>query len=196
MSQELLAMGAESSIYKENNAVKKVRHNKSYRHPIIDKKLIKSRTKREAKIINTLQNLNVPVPKLLHQDENTLTISYIDAKPLKDVLEQNISLIKKVAKITTTMHENSIIHGDLTTSNILANKNDELTLIDFGLSFVSHKIEDKAVDLHLLKQALNSKHYKIHDEAWQLFLDEYNPKDKKDILLRLEKVEARGRNKG
>ena len=36
----------------------------------------------------------------------------------------------------------------------------KIYLIDFGLSLYSNKPEDKAVDLHLLKQALESKHYR------------------------------------
>ena len=31
-------------------------------------------------------------------------------------------------------------------------------MIDFGLSFVSNKIEDKAVDIYVLKRALISSH--------------------------------------
>jgi tRNA A-37 threonylcarbamoyl transferase component Bud32 len=34
-----------------------------------------------------------------------------------------------------------------------------LKIIDFGLSFVSDKVEDKAVDLHLFSEAVESKHF-------------------------------------
>jgi TP53 regulating kinase-like protein len=34
----------------------------------------------------------------------------------------------------------------------------ELYLIDFGLSFVSGKLEDKAVDIYVLKRAFISTH--------------------------------------
>jgi TP53 regulating kinase-like protein len=74
-------------------------------------------------------------------------------------------------------------------------KDKRLYFIDFGLSFNSHKIEDKAVDIHLFKQALESKHYKIADSAYREFIKAYNPKDKKEILGRLAIVEQRGRYK-
>lgn len=33
------------------------------------------------------------------------------------------------------IHELGIIHGDLTTSNMMMNKDNEIVLIDFGLSY-------------------------------------------------------------
>ena len=76
--------------------------------------------------------------------------------------------------------------------------NNEVYFIDFGLSFFSQKIEDKAVDLHLLRQALESKHYKVFNKAFKLVLKGYKRESENydDIMNRLEKVEARGRNKG
>ena len=67
--------------------------------------------------------------------------------------------------------------------------------IDFGLSFFSEKAEDKAVDLHVLKEALESKHYETGGKAFKLVLDSYSKeaKNSKDILERLDIVEKRGR---
>ena len=50
------------------------------------------------------------------------------------------------------------MHGDLTTSNVMLHKNVDdmqlntncLYLIDFGLSYMSDNLEDKAVDLFVL----------------------------------------------
>ena len=73
---------------------------------------------------------------------------------------------------------------------------DEIYFIDFGLSFTSTKEEDKAVDLHLLKRAIESKHYKVFEEAFEYIQKGYRSyKDAASILARLKKVEARGRNK-
>ena len=69
----------------------------------------------------------------------------------------------------------------------------KLYFIDFGLGFFSTKAEDKAVDLHLLKQALESKHYKNFEKLYKTILKNYKHKD---VLKRLEKVELRGRYKG
>ena len=71
-----------------------------------------------------------------------------------------------------------------------------LDFIDFGLGFFSNKIEDKAVDLHLLKQALESKHFKKWDENFKEVLKNYKiSKDSEKVLERLKKVESRGRYK-
>ena len=93
------------------------------------------------------------------------------------------------------MHNASIIHGDLTTSNIIVH--DKVYFIDFGLGFVSTKIEDKAVDLHIIKKALESKHYLHAEECFHYLLEGYTKenKDVEMILRRLEKVEKRGHYK-
>lgn len=68
--------------------------------------------------------------------------------------------------------------------------------IDFGLGFISNKLEDKAVDLHLLKQALEAKHYKHCKELWNSIEQGYKTsKDSKAVLERLKAVERRGRYK-
>ncbi len=58
------------------------------------------------------------------------------------------------------MHEAGVVHGDLTTSNIMI-KNDEnhsIVFIDFGLASTQPNIEDKAVDLYVLERAFISTH--------------------------------------
>lgn len=59
------------------------------------------------------------------------------------------------------LHLADIIHGDLTTSNMILRPRTptpELVLIDFGLSYVSNLVEDKAVDLYVLERAFSSTH--------------------------------------
>ena len=77
-------------------------------------------------------------------------------------------------------------------------KDDKIYFIDFGLAVFSHKVEDKAVDIHLLREALNSKHYTIYEEAFKAFLKGYKKRSDnyQEIMNRLEKVESRGRDKG
>ena len=89
----------------------------------------------------------------------------------------------------------SIIHGDLTTSNMILEK--EIKFIDFGLSFFSTKDEDKAVDLHLFRQALESRHHTMWEKCFEAALKGYRlgNVDYSSVLTRLEKVESRGRNK-
>jgi len=68
--------------------------------------------------------------------------------------------------------------------------------IDFGLGFISHKFEDKAVDLHLLRQALEAKHFRNWETLFKEILKGYSKsKDSKIVLERMKAVEKRGRYK-
>ena len=124
-------------------------------------------------------------------------MEFINGKKLSEHLEKlNWKIIcKELGKSIAKIHNQDIIHGDLTTSNMIL-KDKELYLIDFGLGFHSRKIEDKAVDLHLLKQALEAKHFDIAREAIQIILNSYNANQKPLILERIKKIESRGRYKG
>ncbi len=186
--------GAEAIVYLNNkNNIDKSRIKKAYRISEIDIPLRKSRTRREANILKKLENL-IPVPKLIKQEEYSLEMENIQGTQLKKILDKKPELAKLIGKSLTIIHNDNVIHGDLTTSNMILKK-EVLYFIDFGLSFMSNKVEDKAVDIHLFKQALESKHYKIFEKAYKDFLSAYKPTQKKEILKRLEQVESRGRYK-
>jgi TP53 regulating kinase-like protein len=196
---KLIAQGAESKLFLDKNKVVKDRFRKTYRIKEIDERLRKFRTKREAKVIEKLQAINFPCPELIFNNEkDTLEIQYINGTLLKNILNKKncIKLSKEIGKKVAILHNNNIIHGDLTTSNMVFNK--EIYFIDFGLSFFSKKIEDKAVDLHLLKEALESKHSKIWEKSYKAALGSYTKKavDGRDVLKRIKIVEGRGRYKG
>lgn len=189
-----IQQGAEATIYQDKEKITKLRTSKSYRLPILDNKLRKSRTKAEAKIINKLQSI-IPVPKIIETDnQQTIEMEFIDGKKLSEHLEQLDwkSICKKLAENLTKLHNQDLIHGDLTTSNMIF-KDNLVYLIDFGLGFHSHKIEDKAVDLHLLKQALDAKHFKIFPEAFNIILKNYKAQQYDLIIKRIKAIEKRGR---
>lgn len=59
------------------------------------------------------------------------------------------------------LHDCDIVHGDLTTSNIMLrdeNNSYNPILIDFGLGMLKPTVEDKAVDLYVLERAFVSSH--------------------------------------
>ena len=62
------------------------------------------------------------------------------------------------------MHDASVVHGDLTTSNIMVKDAPgvepgfQIVMIDFGLATMQPNIEDKAVDLYVLERAFISTH--------------------------------------
>jgi len=195
-----IGAGAEALIYLDNEEIVKERIKKSYRLKQIDEKLRKFRTRREAKVLEKLHSIGFPIPKLILSDDKKMLIKmeFLKGKKLRDILNKKNceSLCREIGERIATLHKNGIIHGDLTTSNMILK--DKIYFIDFGLSFFSDKIEDKAVDLHLLMQALESKHYKIFENAFKAVLSGYKIKnpDYNIVIKRLEKVESRGRYKG
>jgi len=193
-----IAQGAEAVIY-QGKGILKERFRKAYRIQPIDEKLRRQRTRREARILEKLEALEFPAPRLTSQDEKEkIEMELIKGPTIRDVLEKSDyrKLGREIGRKIAVLHNNGIIHGDLTTSNMILK--DEIYFIDFGLSFISEKIEDKAVDLHLLRQALESKHYTIWKECFENTMDAYRQEavKGKEILDRLDKVEGRGRYKG
>ena len=196
---KFIAQGAESKLFLSKDRIIKDRFRKTYRIKEIDDRLRKSRTKREAKILDKLKKIGFPIPRLIKTNEtDTLEIQYIKGKLLRNILDNDncISLGKEIGGKVAILHTNNIIHGDLTTSNMILNK--EIYFIDFGLGFFSEKIEDKAVDLHLLKESLESKHSEIWEKSYKAVLEGYTKKaaDGEDVLERVKLVEKRGRYKG
>ncbi|MBN2422334.1 Kae1-associated serine/threonine protein kinase [Candidatus Woesearchaeota archaeon] len=193
-----IAQGAEAKIFLDHGMIIKNRFKKSYRLKEIDVALRKFRTRRESKVLEKLP-LEVKGPKLLKMDDKEMNIEmeFINGPKVRDILDDKLELGKEIGKKIAILHNAEIIHGDLTTSNMIFHNN-KVYFIDFGLSFFSHKVEDKAVDLHLLKQALESKHYKVYEKAFKLVLQGYKEKsnDYEGIIQRFEKVEGRGRYKG
>ena len=185
-----IAQGAEAKIILDKNKITKLRTKKSYRIPFIDEKLRKSRTKKEVKLmIKASKIINVPLPKI--KEPHNLEMAFIKGLKLSehlDKLKNKISICNQIGNQIASLHNENIIHGDLTTSNMILVK-DKVFFIDFGLGFISYKFEDKAVDLHLLKQALEAKHYKYYKEIWKAVKSGYKNKDSKKVLGKLKAVE-------
>ena len=223
MKSKTIQQGAEAIIsLNKNNNVLKHRVKKGYRLPELDNKIRIKRTKSEAKIINKLKNI-ISVPKIIKTDKENIIMDFVEGKKLSEHFENlNYKQIsKKIGEILTKLHNQDIIHGDLTTSNMIyvednsinsqktkatqnkiknnkeiSDKDNKIYLIDFGLGFHSYKVEDKGVDLHLLKQALDAKHYTIADKCFKIILKNYKPKDSRLIIKRISAIEKRGRYKG
>jgi len=201
MSEErILQQGAEAKIILSKDFIIKDRIKKSYRISELDNKIRKSRTKAETKLLEKASKI-INSPKPLETKEiYQIKMPYIRGEKLSEdldsfSLEEQKEICKKMGEEIAKLHNENIIHGDLTTSNMIL-KDNQIHFIDFGLGFISNKIEDKAVDLHLLKQALEAKHFK----NWEILLDEVlkgyeNYKESKKVLERLKAVEKRGRYK-
>ena len=244
---KLIQQGAEAKIYLNNSenvgnkislggrrgsealgggaSVIKQRIPKSYRIQELDNKIRKQRTKAEARILEKVSKI-INVPKVKKTSDFEIRLEFINGKKLSQHLD-NFSLkeqkeiMKKIGESVAKLHETGIIHGDLTTSNMIyvkknvdkknklgykgrwsgdglggLNNSSKVFLIDFGLRFQNGKIEDKGIDIHLLKQALEAKHFK----NWKILFEEFeksykktNKKESKQIFERLTAIEKRGR---
>jgi len=187
--------GAEATLEFEEDHVVKRREPKKYRHNDLDRRIREERTETEKKLIQEAKKHGVTVPGTEKIDDSTLKMDRIDGEALKEVVESQTSPMIEHGENVAMLHSADIIHGDLTTSNALVDGKN-LYLIDFGLAFRSQRTEDKAVDIHLLKQVLNSSHPASAEKAWENFLQgyrEYSESDK--VLEQLEEVEKRGRYK-
>ncbi|MBW3021768.1 Kae1-associated serine/threonine protein kinase [Candidatus Woesearchaeota archaeon] len=200
---ELIAQGAEAKIWKEDSKIVKERIKKNYRIRQIDSTLRKTRTKLESSLLARCQRHQIKVPRVLKEDQKTmrLEIEFIDGQKVRDYVDEHEadlkelkSVFKIIGKIIAKLHSIDVVHGDLTTSNMIK-KGDDIYLIDFGLGNFTSKDEDKAVDIHLFKECIVSKHHKHWKELWDTFVAGYTNKDTKKILKRLEVVEKRGRYK-
>ena len=136
----------------------------------------------------------------MEEVQDSVTVrDYINS--LQENKEEKLQqLAKIIGTIIASMHNVQVIHGDLTTSNMLLRKTNnieiaDLVLIDFGLSSISSLAEDKGVDLYVLERAFLSTHPNT-ETAFQVVLDTYKTfKGSTEALKKLDEVRLRGRKR-
>lgn len=198
--------GAEAVVYKKagkpDKAVKavKVRPVKGYRRRELDEELRRKRTRAEAKALRKAGATGVNAPQVLRVDDKEMVLEtgFVKGKRVRDALNAgNCALVcKEIGRQVALLHNAGIVHGDLTTSNFMLSGG-RVVFIDFGLSFHSQRVEDKAVDLHLLKEALESKHHALAEKGFREALKAYEKTaaHAKEVFNRLNEIESRGRYK-
>ena len=196
---KLLAKGAVSNIYLsrlfDKKSISKIRIPKSYRQQILDAVIRKQRTINEARMISLAKDMGLRTPFIYLVDTSRAEIimEYINGMNAKDVLKEPICF--KMGQCVSILHSNNIIHGDLTPSNFILGN--DLVIIDFGLSYHSNRIEDKAVDIRLLKEILNSMYPSDFYNFYESFLKGYSRtiqgQELKKILKTLEEIDFRRR---
>jgi len=204
---ELIQRGAEAIIYRRNDEIVKRRIEKGYRCKELDEELRKRRTRSEAKLMTEARRIGVSVPKLVEIGEYEIVMEFVRGEKVKDVLDRvdkktAYAICERIGSQIAKLHEYNIIHGDLTTSNFIfcsaTNSGSfEVYFIDFGLGFYSEKIEDKAYDLYLLKQAMKATHFANFKRLWNRVIKGYRKgyKDSGKVIKHLESIEKRGRYK-
>lgn len=195
----IIGRGAEAVLEKKDGKLFKDRIKKGYRIPEIDTKLRKERTRKEMKLMLEARRSGVIVPNVFGTKEFVLETEFIDGKPVRDVLErldpkEFADVCRQIGENTAKLHNAGLVHGDLTTSNMIL-KDGIVYFIDFGLGDFSDRIEDKAVDLHLLKEALISKHNLVWEKCFDAIIYTYQKqaKNSEKVLERLSQIEKRGR---
>jgi Kae1-associated kinase Bud32 len=190
----------DSDTWMGRDVVLKQRVVKSYRHPALDRSLQTFRIKNEVRLMLEARKAGIAVPIIYSVDlaENRIIMEEIKGVRVKDALEdlpmQKAEVVcRKIGEIAARMHMSDIVHGDLTTSNMLL-EGDRIVVIDFSLGSKTSELEDKGVDMHLLEEAFHSAHYKrsqLYDAVKDSYVRAYP--GGAEVLKKVKEIEKRGR---
>lgn len=203
----LIAKGAEADLWLDPdwNGVKaliKRRVEKVYRHPKLDAAMRRFRTIHEADIIHRAKEGGVPTPFLFQVDPEgaTIVMQHVEGDIVRNVVDkidsdQRKTLFHTIGLQAGRLHKAGLIHGDLTTSNIIRTGS-TVVFIDFGLAEISNEAEKRGVDLHLMKRMLTSTHFKYAEGLFAAFECGYRSAmgtEADEILSRMMQIDRRGR---
>ncbi|KAK7067720.1 TP53 regulating kinase [Halocaridina rubra] len=219
MERVLLTQGAEGRVYDTKwlgrSVLVKERFIKKYRHPDLDAHITRERIKAEARALTRCRTFGIKTPIVYDVDFTTNEIfleKISNSCTVRNYIYESVSkklpmdssvmmhLAERIGRVLNKLHANHIIHGDLTTSNMLLvppYDSSDIILIDFGLSSVDEHAEDKAVDLYVLERAILSTHPNTEPLVKHL-LNSYKvagSRSAEDIIIRLDEVRLRGRKK-
>lgn len=204
----LIKKGAEASLFLEEwhdrKVIMKRRLPKKYRIPELDLMIRSQRTKDEPHIIHKAKEAGVPTPTIFIVDvsDANIVMEYVKGKQVKEVMdevskEDRMRLCRLIGSLIGRLHKNGIIHGDLTTSNMILTSFGKVVFVDFGLSERSIELESKGVDLHLMKRTLYSTHYKHAKESFKALMEGYaesvGTEETKKVNTKIREIEKRGR---
>ena len=206
--KKLVKKGAEASLFLEEwqgtKVIMKRRLPKKYRLPAVDEKIRSHRTVHEANLLHWAKEAGVPTPAILMVDlaNCNIVMEFVKGKQVKEVLddllcEERRSLSRQIGEFIGRLHRNDIVHGDLTTSNIVLTPDRRIVFVDFGLGERAIEVEAKGVDLHLMKRAFQSVHFRYAEECFNFVLRGYadvvGEKLKDEVVAKICAIEKRGR---
>ncbi len=209
---EYMARGAEARLRRDvwlgRDVVVKERVLKGYRHPDLDRRLRNSRIKTEARLMREARRAGVPTPYIFDIDlsGNNLVMQYLDGPSIRRVLnrgERREEMCREIGHLVARLHAGGIVHGDLTTSNMILSGG-RIYFIDFSLGAKTSGMEQRGVDLHLLMEAFRSAHADFYDEGigwvlesyregWKEIRGERGIEEANAIIDKVHEIEKRGR---
>jgi len=207
-SQKLLKKGAEASLFLAEwhgrKVILKTRLPKKYRQPKLDMEIRNYRTVHEPQLMHEAKKAEVPTPTIFLVDvkNSVIIMEFIEGKQVKQLLgsvskKEREEICVRIGELIAKLHSHGLIHGDLTTSNMILNPEGKIFLVDFGLGEKTRELEARGVDLHLMKRALQSTHYQFADECFEHVLRSYcavvGTENAKDVLEKIREIERRGR---
>jgi TP53 regulating kinase and related kinases len=207
-STKLLRKGAEASLFladwHERKVIVKVRIPKKYRPKELDEQIRSYRTVHEPQLMHEAKAAGVPTPLIymVNVPESSITMEYIEGQQVKQLLNkvsksERHDLCVRIGESIAKLHKQGLIHGDLTTSNMILDPKGKVFFVDFGLGEKNIELEAKGVDLHLLKRALQSTHYMFWEECLQSVLCGYTSvlgvELAEKVYEKIREIERRGR---
>ena len=194
MSKKDEYRGAEAVVSIGEAEVRKHRVPKGYRAGWLDARLRAERARAEARLLSSARRAGVPTPIVLDLDGDVLVLQRVAGPQLKECITSELAGM--AGEVVGRLHGAAIVHGDLTTSNMLWT-GQRVVLIDFGLAYSSPQMEDQATDLHVFFQTLRSTH-RDDPELRRAFEGGYQRTYTRAaaVLEREWEVERRGRYKG
>ncbi len=205
---KLLKKGAEASLFltewHNRKAIVKVRIPKHYRPAALDEQIRSYRTVHEPQLMHEAKAAGVPTPLIymVNVPGSTIFMQYVEGQQIKQLLNKaskadRHDLCVKIGESIAKLHRHGLIHGDLTTSNMILSPEGKVYFVDFGLGEKNIELEAQGVDLHLLKRALQSTHYQFWDECLQSVLCGYTSvlgvEAAEKVYEKIREIERRGR---
>jgi TP53 regulating kinase-like protein len=205
---KLLKKGAEASLFlaewHNRKAIIKVRIPKRYRPTELDAQIRGYRTAHEPQFMHEAKTAGVATPLIymVNIPESTIVMQYIEGQQMKGLLNKSTkqtrhTLCSQIGESVGRLHKEGLIHGDLTTSNMIQANDGTLYFVDFGLGEKNTELEAQGVDLHLLKRALQSTHFLFWEECFQAVLAGYatvrGRETAEKVYEKIREIERRGR---
>jgi TP53 regulating kinase-like protein len=206
--KSLLKKGAEASLYLTEwhgrKVIVKVRIPKKYRPAALDEQIRTYRTVHEPQLMHEAKAAGVPTPLIymVNLPEASITMEYVEGPQVKQLLNKaphgrRRELCVAIGELIGRLHRRGLIHGDLTTSNMILNPEDKIFFVDFGLGEKNVEVEAQGVDLHLMKRALQSTHYQFWEECFKNVMCGYSSvldvETAEKIYEKIREIERRGR---